>query len=309
MTSRKDPDRLIYEFLEEGPTELADQVFDAVRASIDQKRQRAVIGLWRVPIMNKVFPISLGAAAVVVALVVGSRLLAPAAAGTVGSASSASPAATAAASPSLSIEPTPSPSASAGPSTFAIYQAEADGSLGIDVTVAPGWGGDQGMGTLEKSDLVGMIVFRDSPRLFVPRDPCRWLSTLPKKPSTTVASYVTALGAQLSRQASAPKDIKIDGYAGKRITLHVPEDLESDGTSGGVFPACDQSHFCSLADPVSYPTDGCARYHQAPGQIDEVSIVNVNGTVVLIFAAYYPETSPGDVAELRAIVDSITFGS
>ena len=33
MTARRDPDRLIHAFLMEGQTELADQVFDAVRAA------------------------------------------------------------------------------------------------------------------------------------------------------------------------------------------------------------------------------------------------------------------------------------
>ena len=53
MTAHRDPDRLIHAFLMEGQTELADQVYDAVRATIEQKRQRAVIGPWRMPNMNK----------------------------------------------------------------------------------------------------------------------------------------------------------------------------------------------------------------------------------------------------------------
>ena len=44
MTAQRDPDRLIHAFLMEGQTELADPVYDAVRATIERKRQRAVIG-------------------------------------------------------------------------------------------------------------------------------------------------------------------------------------------------------------------------------------------------------------------------
>ena len=94
MSSHRDPDRLINAFLMEGQTELADPVYDAVRATIERKRQRVAIGPWRMPTMNKLVPIGLGAAAVVVALVVGSQLLGPTASGGVGGAPSTEPAAT-----------------------------------------------------------------------------------------------------------------------------------------------------------------------------------------------------------------------
>jgi hypothetical protein len=76
MTAHRDPDRLIHAFLHEGADELHDQVYDAVRADIEHRRQRALIGPWRMPsIMNKLVPIGLGAAVVVGALVIGTRLL------------------------------------------------------------------------------------------------------------------------------------------------------------------------------------------------------------------------------------------
>ena len=54
MNAHRDPDRLVHAFLMEGETELADQVFDAVRDRIEHKPQRVVIGPWRMPIMNKI---------------------------------------------------------------------------------------------------------------------------------------------------------------------------------------------------------------------------------------------------------------
>lgn len=99
MTTNRDPDRLINAFLMEGGTELADPVYDAVRATIERKRQRVVIGPWRLPAMNKLVPIGLGAAAVVVALVVGAQLLGPPASGGVGAAPSAFPSPTPAPTP------------------------------------------------------------------------------------------------------------------------------------------------------------------------------------------------------------------
>ena len=101
MTAQRDTDRLINAFLMEGQTELADPVFDAVRATIEHKRQRTVYGPWRLPnAMNKLVPFGLGAAAVVVALVIGMQVFGPAAPGGVGG------------------PPSPTPTASPSPKPF-----------------------------------------------------------------------------------------------------------------------------------------------------------------------------------------------
>ena len=71
MTTSRDPDRLIHAFVREGAEQLDDQIYDAVRAEIDRKRQRVVIGPWRVPTMSKFLTIGLGAAAVIAVLFLG----------------------------------------------------------------------------------------------------------------------------------------------------------------------------------------------------------------------------------------------
>jgi hypothetical protein len=108
-------------------------------------------------------------------------------------------------------------------------------------------------------------------------DPCQWSTTGPESPATTVDELVAALAAQASRDASAPTDITVDGYAGKAITLHVPDDA--------VFSDCDQSTFGSWKVPDS--GTGPSRYHQGPGQIDEVWVIDVDGLVMAIDVAYY----------------------
>jgi hypothetical protein len=75
MTTPRDPDRLIHAFLLEGAEQLQDQVYDVVRAEIDHKRQRVVIGPWRVPTVSKLVPIGLGAAAVIAVLFLGSQFI------------------------------------------------------------------------------------------------------------------------------------------------------------------------------------------------------------------------------------------
>jgi len=137
MNTHRDPDRMVHAFLMEGQTELADQVYDAVRSTIERKRQRVAIGPWRVPFMNKLVPISLGAAAVVVALIVGTRLLGPAPSGP-GAVQSASPSATA--EPSVAA-PSPSDSVTASPATSPppLTQTFTSQLHGISMSYPEGW--------------------------------------------------------------------------------------------------------------------------------------------------------------------------
>ena len=59
----------------DGPATLPDASFDAVRDRTEQTRQRVVLGPWRVPTLNKLVPIGLGAAAVIAVLFLGSQFI------------------------------------------------------------------------------------------------------------------------------------------------------------------------------------------------------------------------------------------
>ena len=198
----------------------------------------------------------------------------------------------------------PSAAADAGLPVGGSHVLVSDGSVEMTVTIpAPGWTGDEAGGILVKNDNVdapdgaGMIVFPDD-GLFVYGDPCKWASTTPATPATTVDAVVAALAAQASRDASEPVDITVDGHTGKSITLHVPDDAD--------FSTCDQGFFGSWG-VASEPTPG--RYHQDPGQIDEVWVLDVAGQLLVIDTTYYAGTPAEHVAEIRAIVESATFGS
>jgi hypothetical protein len=76
MTAHHDLDRQLTDFLRDGPAELPYQSFDAVRDRTEQTGQRVVIGPWRLPTMNRMLAVGLGAAAVVViGLLLGAQLL------------------------------------------------------------------------------------------------------------------------------------------------------------------------------------------------------------------------------------------
>jgi hypothetical protein len=174
----------------------------------------------------------------------------------------------------------------------------------MDVTIpAPGWFGDANNGILTKNedpdapDGAGLIVFAGDPGgLYVYGDPCSWSTTRPTEPAGTVDELVAALTSQASRDATSPVDITIDGHPGKSITLHVPEDA--------VFADCDEGTFASWGVQGEDP----ARWHQDPGQIDELSILDVDGELVVLDGAYYEGTPTSVVDELRALIESTTFG-
>lgn len=242
--------------------------------------------------MNRLLSLGVAAAAVVVAVVAGSRFLAPTTPGGVGGVPSAQPSAT----------PRPSVGGWAasvlgmrpGPYVF----TGVGGGPSITVTIAaPGWFGDNS--TLVKGDVdaasVGMIGPWYGP-LSVYGDPCRWSTTKPTTPAATVDEMVAALTAQKSRDASAPEAVTRGGYSGKLVTLRVPDDAN--------FRTCDQAFFGSWVDGVETTP---SRYHQGPGQIDEILILDVGGKLMVFDAAYYEGTSAADLAEMRAILESMTF--
>lgn len=307
MNARRDPDRLIHAFLREGEEELHDQVYDAVRAEIEQKRQRAFLGPWRLPEMNKIVTIALGAAAVVLALFVGAQLVGPPSGGL-----GADPPVTV--TPEPTPEPIQSPSA-AEPTTAAggflpegpfLVQdiGRSAGAPRITVTIpASGWTSIPDFGGLangpdEDPPQSAMLLWAWSAgtTFQVYGDPCHWASA-GRTSASTVDELAAALAAQPSRDASDPVDVTVGGYAGKHVTLHVPEDWDASSND------CDQGNFASYGVNGGEP----ARYHQGPGQIDELWILDVDGEFAIVDAMYRQDTPPHLVEEMRAIAESATF--
>jgi hypothetical protein len=300
-TSDRDVNRAIRSWLHEDRHEDASRIAGAVLDQIETTPQRR--GTWwparRFSDMNKFVSIGLGAAAVVVVAVLGVQLLG-------------------APSPGAGVAPTASPSATPSPTavpSVASPSASADLSLAVGssfvfideggvrgtVTVpAPGWTGEGGIMMKDESgadppDGAGLITFLGD--LYVYGDPCEWSTTRPDSPATTVDELVVALSAQVSRDASAPVDVTVGGYAGQSITLHVPDDA--------VFSECDEGTFGSWG--MAGSDQSPFRFHQGPGQIDELWILDVDGVLTVIDTAYYADTPIEHVDEMRAIVESATF--
>ena len=301
MTAPHDLDRQLDAFLQEGPTELPDPSFDAVRDRVDQTHRRVVIGPWRVPDLNKIVPIGLGAAAVIGVILIGSQLLGPAPSGVGGPAS-------------------PIPSASVGPSAEAgSDRAVVVAKSPVPVTVSvlsPGWVPLPGLDALAKNDdgkdapdSVGAALLAWSwpagTGFNVYGDPCRWTTTIPATPATTPDAIAAAFAAQGLTEPTAPVDVTIGGYAGKAVTLTVPMTYHLPGsTREERFADCAEDKFAFYGIEGE---PGDTRNAQGAGQVDELWILDVNGSIVILDATYTPATPAELVDELRALAESATF--
>jgi hypothetical protein len=253
--------------------------------------------------MNKIVTIGLAAAAVVVLVLVGAQLFGSPSGG-VGSGATPTPEPMATPGPTTTLKPSPSVAGGLPPGPHPVTK-RIDGGVEATVTIAaPLWYGEPNGGFLcwgdpddtcaGPPDGAGLIAFNDR-KYHVYGDPCRWSSTRPDTPATTVDELVDALANQESREALTPEDITVDGYAGKKIILQMVDDVD--------IGACDEDSFALFA----VPGEERARYSQGPGQTEEVWAVDVDGLLVVVIGLYYADTPQSAVDELRAILASATF--
>ena len=204
-------------------------------------------------------------------------------------------------SPAPGGEPTPSPSAAASATsaasltTFSIAIPELTGGQ-IVLTLPPGWSGNSWLVNDGASQASG-IFLGVYPVESVYGDPCQWQGSLPDPPvGPTVDDFATALVGQAMRDATVA-DVTLDGYSGKRVTLHTPADIN--------FADCDLRIFGTWTEAGS---NDPSRYSQGPGQVEDVYIIDVEGTRTILDASWFPDRSdPESVAEITDIIDSIDF--
>jgi len=270
----------------EGSTPLPDEVRDAIRAELPSTQQRpAWWPAWRFPDMNNVLRLSLAAAAVVVAAFLGyNYLVAPNVGG-----------------PGLG-DPTPSPSPSPTPAALRDGDLEAgtyaispflspNNAIQFTVTVPEGWIG-AGPGVVPATgstgpDGMGMSLGLKVNGLY--SDPCNDnLGDPDIAVGSTVDDLVTALASQPMYEATAPTDVVVDGYAGKRMDLQLPSDIDFASCQGGQYWVWD-------AGP----------YAQGPGNRWHLWVLDIDGFTAVVLTEDFESTSAEDQAELQALVDSL----
>ncbi|BDZ63474.1 hypothetical protein [Agromyces mangrovi Wang et al. 2018] len=167
------------------------------------------------------------------------------------------------------------------------------------VTVPDGWTSVDGW-VLERG-LVAILLWNVHE---VYGHPCRWAGTeLPS--GETVDDLVTTLVAVPLRNPSTPEPVEVDGRTGLYFEWSVPTDIPHDGEG---FPDCDakpgEPHDFVSWTGVGLPS---VRYHQAPGQVDRIWVLDADGERLVIDAFSMPEATDAEIAEIHEIVDSIRF--
>ena len=288
MTSQRDPDRLIDEFLGLGPTELPERTYHAVRDQIDHTRQRAVIGPWREPDMSILMRIAI-AAVVVLAVGFGAMQLLP-----------GRPSLGAGASPSPSPSPTPTPTITAEPTVSVATPVPADpATLSVDglfavrleftaTTAFKLWGdiGASGKGwykiSADPPNGSGVTVWKVTN---VIQEPCNGAYMDPPL-GPSVDDLADALADQSYTTILEDVPVTLDGYSGRYL------DYTADLVG------------CGRSRVARWSTDGAIR-EALDGEHDRVWILDVDGNRVVIDAFDFPETSEADRAALRTIVESV----
>jgi hypothetical protein len=137
-------------------------------------------------------------------------------------------------------------------------------------------------------------------------DPCHWqgsaLSPLDIVNHTHDASGALipgnrdgGLANQVGRYASALTTVRLGGELALRIELSVPTQLDLATCDRGEFRSWPESDYLRAAP------------HSAPGQIDVVYMVDVDRRALVIDASHMSLASEADLAELEAILASMTI--
>jgi hypothetical protein len=267
--------------------------------------------------MNRFLTIGLAAGAVVVLLFFGSQLLASPSSNVGGPGDDATPTftpePTATSEPSAA-EPTSTPWVGLPAGPFVV----SDDEVRVTVDIAsPGWSLLSGLEAITKDDdgldspeSVGVALvawaWPAGTEFNVYGDPCQWATTIPETPATTPDEIAAGLAAQAQTEATTPVDVSVGGYTGKALTLQVPMTYEVPGaTREEEFGECDEDSYVYYG--LAADGSQIERNAQGPGQIDDLWILDVNGSIVIIDAAYGPAAPPDLVEELRTIAESATF--
>jgi hypothetical protein len=130
---------------------------------------------------------------------------------------------------------------------------------------------------------------------------CQWSGPV-IHPGPTAAELAAVLASRPLRNATAPRAVSLGGYGGKYLEWSVPADIQfNQGLGDTGFSNCNGGYFKSWNDGAG------DRYQQAPGQVDMLWILDIEGHRLLVDAWYLPGATGQDRAELLTVVNSIVF--
>jgi len=109
------------------------------------------------------------------------------------------------------------------------------------------------------------------------------------------------------RVTSPPRDVTIYGYRGKHLEWTVPDLPVEEVGDDRRFTGCEEGTLKSWVSFVDMAEEGDAfyGYNGEPGRTEAFWILDVDGTRLMIEANWSPASPREDLAEMRAILDSI----
>ena len=173
----------------------------------------------------------------------------------------------------------------------------------IEITVPDGWFNFDGWGLGKSKRLTIAVSFWSVDQVYA--TPCRWADKAMVDPGRDVSGLASALASQPLRDASRPIDVELDGMHGEFLEWSVPTNVAFDWSvpAKALFTECDEDTFQSWT-AKGWNGD---RFQQAPGQVDRLWILNVEGVRLVVDAYYLADTTERDRGELERVVESIRF--
>ena len=169
----------------------------------------------------------------------------------------------------------------------------------ILITVPDGWNGSgRFLRILRPGEDVGRVAvqFWEVDRVY--GHPCQWIGTL-LRPGPTIDGLAAALADVPLRNATEPTGVSVDGYAGMFLEWSVPADID--------FADCDVDDVGEHAFQSWTDADGGGRAQQAPGQVDRLWILDIDGARLVIDAFWLPLATSDERLQLQDVVESIRF--
>ena len=290
MSTDRDTTRIVRSWLRTDDHDSADRVLGAVLDRLDTTPQRRATP-WpvrRLPELNTTAKLALGAAAVVVAALLGVTFLLP------GGPNFGAPPETN--EPSLVPDPTPTAlrtSVGEGemePGTYVTNPLASNPSLTVTFAVPDGWQASDFRSLVPLGDDStqgpdgAALVFGEISGIY--SDPCDSLGSPDVDTGATPADLADAFSAQPAYEASVT-DVTVDGYSGAQVELQLPSEFDA---------ACpSDEYFVFDGGPYAQGTDN--RFH--------FTILDVGRSRLVIFSQDFPGTPPTIKADLQAMVDSI----
>lgn len=184
------------------------------------------------------------------------------------------------------------------PGTYWIdHDGDRETSLRVEFTLdEPGWGPFVGVNKGGPSEL-SYVAAKFLAVEMVASAACNGTTWVPA--GDTAQELATGLSNIEGFVAQVPLEpINAYGYDGYHLVLEVP-DLGSE--IGEEFVGCDDGFFDGYEGPT------ISRWYQAPHQVVEFWVLDVDGTPLLIETTWFPDSPGEDLDQLQAILDSVVI--